>query len=134
MIDVEKWVKKHLGRTVLFKRGLMDTVCRVVGYNMLDDNVIVEIIGSALKYSGWTFTEPDDIIMLDCDERATFWYAKIDKLYMQPKAFELPAKEMLDALDILTQNFSMCTKATEDDRKLIRECISNLKAKIYELK
>ena len=69
MIDVEKWVKKHLGRTVLFKRGLMDTVCRVVGYNMLDDDVIVEIIGSARKYSGWKFIEPDDIIMFDCDER-----------------------------------------------------------------
>lgn len=134
MIDVEKWVKKHLGRTVLFKRGLMDTVCRVVGYNMLDDNVIVEIIGSARKYSGWTFIKLDDIIMLDCDERATFWYAKIDNLYMQPKAFELPAKEMLDALDTLSRNFSLCTKATEYDRKLIGECISNLKVKIYELK
>lgn len=134
MIDVEKWVKKHLGRTVLFKRGLMDTVCRVVGYNMLDDNVIVEIIDVAYKLAGWSFIDTDDIIMLNCDKEATFWYAGIDSLYLQPKAFELPAKEMLDALDILTRNFSLCAKATEYDRKLIKECISNLKAKIYELK
>ena len=134
MIDVEKWVIKHLGRKVLFKQGIINTVCRVVGYNMLNDKVIVEIIDGAYKSAGWSFIDTEDIIILNCADKATFWYAKIDDLYLQPKSFELPAKEMLDVLDILTRNFSLCTKATEDDRKLIRECISNLKAKIYELK
>lgn len=134
MIDVEKWVIKHLGRKVLFKQGLIDTVCRVVGRDMLSDKVIVEIIDGHYKSAGWSFIDTDDIIILNCDDKATFWYAKIDDLYLQPKSFELPAKEMLDALDSLTQNFSLCTKATEDDRKLIKECISNLRIKIYELK
>lgn len=138
MIDLEKWVKEHLGRTVLFKRGNTDIVCRVVGSvvgrDMLGDKVIVEIIDVAYKLAGWSFIGTDDNIMLNCDKEATFLYAGIDSLYLQPKAFELPAKEMLDALDILTRNFSLCAKATEYDRKLIKECISNLKAKIYELK
>lgn len=134
MIDVEKWVIKHLGRKVLFKQGLIDTVCRVVGRDILYDKVIVEIIDGAYKSAGWSFIDTYDSIMLNCDNEATFWYAEIDNLYLQPKSFELPAKEMLDALDTLTQKFSLCTKATEYDRKLIRECISNLKAKIYELK
>lgn len=134
MIDVEKWVIKHLGRKVLFKRGPMHFVCRIVGHDMLGDQCIVEIIENAWKETGWSFIDTNDNIMLNCDNDATFRYAGIDDLYLQPKSFELPAMEMLDALDNLTQNFSMCTKATEDDRKLIRECISNLKAKIYELK
>lgn len=134
MIDVEKWVIKHLGRKALFKRGRTDIVCRIVGYDMLDYLIIVEIIDKTCKATGWNSIDANGIIMLNCDNDVTFWYVEIDDLYLQPKSFELPAMEMLDALDILTQNFSMCTKATEDDRKLIRECISNLKAKIYELK
>lgn len=134
MIDVEKWVKEHLGRKVLFKQGLIDTVCRVVGREMSSDKVIVEIIDGAYTSAGWSSIDTDDNIMFPCNSGATFWYAGIDSLYLRPKSFELPAMEMLDALYILTQNFSMCTKATEYDRKLIKECISNLKAKIYELK
>ena len=134
MIDVEKWVIKHLGRTVLFKRDLIDTVCRVVGYDRSNDQVIVEIIDKARKAAGWDIIDADDIIMINCDNDATFWYAGVCDLYLRPKSFKLPAKEMLDALNNLTRNFSLCTKATEYDRKLIGECISNLKAKIYELK
>lgn len=134
MIDVEKWTIKHLGRKVLFKRGHMGIVCRVVGHSKIIDQCIIEIIDRACKAAGWRFVDTYDNIMLNCDDGATFWYAGISDLYLQPKAFELPAKEMLDALDILTRNFSLCAKATEYDRKLIKECISNLKAKIYELK
>lgn len=134
MIDVEKWVIKHLGRKVLFKRGPMYFVCRIVGHDMLGDQCIVEIIENAWEETGWSFIDTNDNIMLNCDNDATFRYAGISDLYMQPESFKLPAKEMLDALDSLTRNFSLCTKATESDRKLIKECISNLKAKIYELK
>ena len=134
MIDVEKWVTKHLGRKVLFKQGLIDTVCRVVGHDMLSDKVIVEIIDGVYKSAGWSFIDTDDNIMFPCNSGATFWYAGIDSLYLRPKSFELPAKEMLDALDTLTQNFARCNKTSESDRKLIKECISNLRIKIYELK
>lgn len=52
MIDVEKWVIKHLGRKALFKRGRTDIVCRIVGYDMLDYLIIVEIIDKTCKATG----------------------------------------------------------------------------------
>lgn len=134
MIDLEKWVIQNLGRKAYLDVGYTDIQVRVVGYYLANNRAIVEIIEDRFIDIGWNYIEEGDNIILNCPDDATFLYARLENLRLKLKEFELPATEMLDALEGITRNFAQCSKATASDLKEIKSYVSALKSKIYGLK
>lgn len=133
------WVNRNLGKLCEYHVVNADgeevlQMGRIVGYYLANNRVIVEIIEDRFIDRGWNYIEEGDNIILNCPDDATFLYAGLENLRLKPKEFELPATEMLDALEEITRNFAQCSKATASDLKEIKSCVSTLKSKIYGLK